>query len=170
MVKSTSRPYRELKSRDITLPTKVCIVKAMVFPVVLYGCESWIRTKAEPWRTDAFELFFCEDSWEIPLDCKEVKPLNPKGNQSWIVTGRTDVKAPINSLENSLMLGKIESKRRGQQRMKWLCSITDSMDMDLSKLQEIVKNRGAWCSVVHRVTNRRNLVTEQHRQHQQQLI
>ena len=156
MVKSsTSRPYRELKNRDITLPTKVCIVKAMIFPVVLNGCESWTRMKAEPWGTDAFELSCCEDSWEIPLDCKEIKPLNPKGNQFWIFTGRTDAEAeaPIDSLEKSLMLRKIESKRRGQQRMKRLCSITDSMDMDLSKLQEIVKNRGAWHTAVHGVTN-----------------
>ena len=83
-----------LKSRDITLPTKVHLVKAMVFPVVMYGCENWTIKKAELQRIDAFELWF----WRrllSPLDCKEIKPVNPKGNQSWIFTGRTDVEAPI---------------------------------------------------------------------------
>ena len=78
-----------LKSRDITLPTKVCLVKAMVFPVVTYGCESWTIKKAEHQRIDAFEL------WESPLDSKDIKPVNPKGNQPWIFTGRTDAEVPI---------------------------------------------------------------------------
>ena len=85
-----------LKSRDITLPTKVCIVEAMVFPVVMYGCESWTIKKAECRRIDAFELW-CWRRFLSPLDCNEIKPVNPKGNQSWIFTGRTDAKveAPI---------------------------------------------------------------------------
>ena len=80
-----------LKSRDITLPAKVSLVKAMVFPVVMYGCESWTIKKAGCWRTDAFELW----CWtlESPLDCKEIQPVHPKGNQSWIFTGRTDAEA-----------------------------------------------------------------------------
>ena len=81
-----------LKSRDITLLTKVSLVKAMVFPVVMYGCESWIIKKAEHWRIDAFELW-CWRRLESPLDCKEIQPFNPKGNQSWAFTGRTDAEA-----------------------------------------------------------------------------
>ena len=120
-----------LKSRDITLPTKVHLVKAMVFPVVMYGCESWTPKKAEHQRIDAFELWCWRKLLESPLDCKEIQPVNPKGNQSWIFIGRTDVEseAPIiwpreeraDSLEKTLMLGKIEGgRRRGQQRMRWL--------------------------------------------------
>ena len=81
-----------LKSRDITLPTNVCLVKAMVFPVVKYGCESWTIKKAEHWRIDAFELWCCR-RLKSPLDSKEIQPVNPKGNQSWIFIGRTDTEA-----------------------------------------------------------------------------
>ena len=83
-----------LKSRDMTLLTKVCLVKAMVFPVVMYGCESWTIKKAEHRRIDAFKLW-CWIKLEIPLNCKDIKPINPKGNQPWIFIGRTDVEAPI---------------------------------------------------------------------------
>ena len=83
-----------LKSRDITLLTKVCVVKAMVFLVVMYGYESWTIKKAEHWRTGAFKLW-CWIKLEIPLNCKDIKPINPKGNQPWIFIGRTDVEAPI---------------------------------------------------------------------------
>ena len=82
-----------LKSRDITLPTKVSLVKAMVFPVVRYGCESWTVKKAECRRIDGFELWCWEKTLESPLDCKEIQPVHPKGNQSWIFIGRTDVDA-----------------------------------------------------------------------------
>jgi len=85
--------YSILKSRDITLLTKIRLVKAMVFPVVMYGCESWIKKKAERWRIDAFELWCWRKTLESSLDCKEIKPVNPKGNQSWIIIGRTDAKA-----------------------------------------------------------------------------
>ena len=81
-----------LKSRDITLPTKVCLVKAMVFPVVMYGCESWTVKKAECRRSDAFELW-CWRRLESPLDCKEIQPVHPKGDQSWVLIGRTDAEA-----------------------------------------------------------------------------
>ena len=131
-----------LKSRDITLLTKVCIVKAMVFPAVMYGCESWTTTKAEHQRIDAFWIVV--KTLESPLDTKEIKPVNPKRNQPWIFIGWTDAKAeaPVlwppdvksylmsrdNSLEKTPMLGKIEGKRRrGRQRMRWSSSITDSM-------------------------------------------
>ena len=82
-----------LKSRDFPLPTKVCLVKAMVFPVVMYECESWIRKKAEHWRIDAFELCLLEKTLESPLDGKESQPVHPKGDQSWVFIGRTDVEA-----------------------------------------------------------------------------
>ena len=81
------------KSRDITLPTKVHLVKAMIFPVVMYGCESWTVKKAECPRIDAFELWCWRRLLESPLDCKEIQPVHPKGDQSWVFTGRTDAKA-----------------------------------------------------------------------------
>ena len=151
-----------LKSRDITLPTKVHIVKVVVFPVVMYRCESWSKQKAEHWRTDAFELCV-EKTFESPLDCRKIKPVNPKGNWLWLFIGRTDVKLKLqyfhylmqraDSLEKTLMLRKTERRRRsGQQRKKWLDSITDSMDMKLSKLQEIVEDIGAWSAGVRGVT------------------
>ena len=123
-----------LKSRDVTLPTKVCLVKAMVFPVVMYRCKSWTIKKADCQRIDPFELW-CWWTLESPLDCKEIQPVHPKGDQSWIFIGRTDAEAEFqnfghlmwrtDSLEKTLMLGKIEgSRRRGQQRMKWMASLT----------------------------------------------
>ena len=122
-----------LKSRDIILLIKVCLVKDMVFPVVMYGCEGWTIKKAEQWRTDAFALW-CWRRLLTPLDCK-IKPVNPKGNQSWIfIEGLMLKQKPLatwcegtDSLEKTMMLGKIEG-RRGRQRMRWLDGITNSMD------------------------------------------
>ena len=84
-----------LKSRDISLPTKVCLVKTMVFPVVMYGCESWTVKKAEHQRIDAFELWCWRRLLQVPLDCKEIQPVHPKGDQSWVFIGRTDAEAEI---------------------------------------------------------------------------
>ena len=84
-----------LKSRDITLPTKVCIVTVMVFPVVMYGCESWTLKKAEHWRIDAFKLWCQKRLLKVPLDCKEIQPVHPKGNQPWRFSGRTDAEAEV---------------------------------------------------------------------------
>ena len=109
-----------LKSRDITLPTKVRLVKAMVFPVVMYGCESWTVKKAEHQRIDAFELVL-EKTVESSLDCKEIQPVHPKGDQSWVFIGRTDAEAEtpvllamrrVDSLEKALMLGEIGGRKR----------------------------------------------------------
>ena len=135
----------------------------MFFPVVMYGCESWTMKKAGALKNWCFWTVVLEKILESPLDCKEIKPVNLKGNQLWIFIGRTDAKAEISILwppdVKSQLIRKDpdaekdwRQRRRGQQRIRWLNSITDLMDMNLSKLQELVEDRGAWCALDHEVT------------------
>ena len=160
-----------LKSRDITWSTEVRLIKAMIFSVVMYGCDSWTIKKVESQRTDAFKLWCWRRLLRIPWTARRsnqsiLKEITPEYSLEGLMLklklqyfGHLMQRA--DSLEKTLMLGKIEGRRkRGRQKMKWLYSITESMDMKLNKPQETVKDRGAWRAAVHGVAKIRTQLSD----------
>ena len=165
------QPRHHIRKQDLILPTKVHLVKAMVFPVVMYGCESWTIKKAEQQRIDAFELWCWRRLFRVPWTARRsnqsiLKEINPEYSLKGLMLKLTlqyfgHLIWRADSLEKTLMLGKIEGRRRrGRQRMRWLDGITDSTDLSLSELREVVMDSEAWRVASHEVAKNRTRLSD----------